>query len=174
MPKITIRLASTDTDFVAAQKLCREWRDWHWQAFPADGPREDNPLDPVTFQAVIDNLREIHARPRGAVLLAEVDGDAVGCVMYHDADATTAEIKRLFVNDGGRGLGLGRQLLDHMFESMIADGYRTVIFSSARFLTHARRLYESAGFQDMPYPDGFPGNLRHFVYFMQRPLVLQP
>lgn len=171
MTVITIRMAETEADFVAARGLCREWLDWHWQAFPADGPRDGNPLDPVTFQGVIDNLQQIHARPGGAILLAEVDERAVGCVMYHALEPGIAEIKRLFVSDSGRGHGLGKRLLLQKFDAMTADGCQTVIFLSARFLTHARRLYESVGFHDIPHPDDFPDNLRSFVYFMQRPLT---
>jgi GNAT superfamily N-acetyltransferase len=171
VPAIAIRQAETEADFKAAQRLCHEWLDWHWQAFPEDGPRQDNPLDPVKYQDIIDNLQHLHARPRGAILLAEVDGRAVGCVMYHELEPGTAEVKRLFVNQDGRGFGLGRLLLERMFTAMNSDGYRTVMFSSARFLTHARQLYESVGFRDMPHPDGFPEGLRGFVYFMQRPLV---
>ena len=170
MPDITVDLARNDADYDAARGLCREWRDWHWAAFPKDGPRDGNPLDPVTFQAVIDDLPRIHARPRGAIVLAKVDGTAMGCVMYHELTPDVAEIKRLFVRPGGQGLGLGRLLLERMFASMRQDGYRNVHFSSARFLTHARRLYESVGFHDIPHPDGFPDTLRGFVYFMERSL----
>lgn len=171
MPAITVRMAETEADFAAARCLCAEWLDWHWQNFPAGGPREGNPLDPATFQVVIDTLEQIHARPRGAVLLAEVDGQARGCVMYHEAGATTAEVKCLFVNESGRGHGLGRLLLEKMFSSMAEDGYKDVMFSSARFLTHARRLYESVGFRDMASPEGLPDEIARFIYFMERPLA---
>ena len=171
MSSVTIKMAQTDQDMEAARQLCREWMDWHWQVFPKDGPVEGNPMNPETFEGVIEDLPQIHARPRGGILLGLVDGRPAGCVMYHEAKPDTAEIKRLFVNDAGRGHRLGRQLLERMFEEMIADGYQHVIFSSARFLTHARRLYESVGFVDMPHPSDFPEHLRDFAYFMRRPLV---
>ena len=91
--------------------------------------------------------------------------------MYHEADATTAEVKRLFVNENGRGHGLGRLLLEKMFSSMAEDGYKDVRFSSARFLTHARWLYESVGFLDMAPPEGLPDEIARFIYFMERPLT---
>ncbi len=171
MPAISVRMAHVDVDFEVARALCREWLDWHWKAFPEDGPREGNPMDPRVFQSVMDELPQIHARPSGGILLAEVDGLPAGCVMYHEMEPDVAEIKRLFVNEAGRGHGIGRLLLERMFEAMIADGYRTVRFSSAKFLSHARRLYESAGFLDIPHPQGFPDHLRSFVYFMERPLI---
>ena len=171
MSEVTVRMAATEADFDLARDLCRQWMDWHWQVFPEDGPRAGNPLDPEEFQSVIDDLPTLHARPTGAILLAEVDGQSVGCVMYSQMENTIAEVKRLFVNEGGRGYGVGKLLLKQMFEAMKADGYRTVRFSSARFLTHARRLYESVGFVDIQHPDGFPEELHSFVYFMERPLA---
>ena len=171
MANISVDMALGDQDIEVARQLCREWVDWHWKVFPEDGPIEGNPLEPKAFESVIEDLPIIHARPQGAILLARVDGQPAGCVMYHAAQPGVAEIKRLFVNEAGRGHGLGRLLLEEMFEAMIADGYQTVCFSSARFLTHARTLYESVGFHDVPLPDGIPEHLRDFVYFMERPLI---
>lgn len=90
--------------------------------------------------------------------------------MYNAATADTAEFNRMFVNATGRGHGLGRKLLEAMFEQMRADGYTNALFSSATFLTHARAMYRRAGFTDIPHPDGFPDEWRRYVYFMQRSL----
>ena len=174
MPQVSIKMAETDHDIETARALCREWLQWHWRAFPEGGPVDGNPMNPDAFAAVLDDLPNIHARPRGAILLAEVEGQPAGCVMYHEADGETAEIKRLFVSETGRGHRVGRLLLERMFEEMRADGYRRVMFSSAKFLTHARKLYESVGFTDMPLPAGFPDHFRDFVYFMERPLAGKP
>jgi len=42
------------------------------------------------------------------------------------------------------------------------------VFSSAKFLTHARAMYENAGFVETPHPQGFPDEWRKYVYFMER------
>ena len=81
MAQITVRMAQTPADFDIARVLCFEWLDWHWRAFPADGPRDGNPMNPAAFQTEVDNLESIHARPKGAILLAEVDGNPAGCVI---------------------------------------------------------------------------------------------
>jgi GNAT superfamily N-acetyltransferase len=90
--------------------------------------------------------------------------------MYSEAGPGVAEFKRMFVSEDGRGHGLGRLMLERMFEQMISDGYKKVVFSSATFLTHARSMYESAGFVDVPHPKGFPDEWRQYVYFMERSL----
>jgi GNAT superfamily N-acetyltransferase len=169
---ILVRMAGDDADIEAARALCREWLEWHWENYPTDwrpkGP--DHPMDPTRFQATIEALPDLHARPRGGIIIALVDGKPVGCVMYSEAGPDVAEFNRLFVSEGGRGHGLGGLMLEKMFEQMTLDGYKKVMFSSAKFLTHARAMYENAGFVDMPHPRGFPDEWRKYVYFMERPL----
>ena len=91
--------------------------------------------------------------------------------MYAEAGPGVAEFNRMFVSEEGRGHGLGRLMLKRMFEQMVSDGYKKAVFSSAKFLTQARAMYESAGFVDMPHPQGFPDEWREYVYFMERSLL---
>ena len=142
MTGVSIRMAESAGDFEVARVLCREWLDWHWQNYPSDWPTgADHPMDPQNFETVLRALPKLHARPLGAILIGAVDGLDAGCVMYQEAEAGVAEFKRMFVSERGRGHGLGRMMLEEMFEPMIADGYRRVFFSSATFLTHARSMY---------------------------------
>ncbi|MDU8925932.1 GNAT family N-acetyltransferase [Alisedimentitalea sp. MJ-SS2] len=164
-------MAATDTEIGQARDLCRQWLDWHWKNYPADWPTEGNPMDPERFEAILDDLPSLHSRPSGGILVASLDDHPVGCVMYNEASSGVAEFNRMFVNENGRGYGIGRRLLEHMFEQIIQDGYKMVIFSSANFLTHAKAMYEGAGFSAIPHPDGFPNQWRPYVYFMERTLV---
>lgn len=172
MAFVSIRLAESSEDFDSVRALCQEWLDWHWRNYPKDWPVWDNhPMDPKTFAAIVEDLPQLHARPKGGIVIGSVEGQPVGCVMYSDAGSGVAEFKRMFVSEQGRGCGVGRLMLEQMFEQMRADGYRKVFFSSATFLTHARKMYEGVGFESIPHPAGFPANLRERVYFMERSLV---
>lgn len=168
--EISIGLADGDHEIEAARTLCREWLDWHWDAYPDDWPTEGNPMDRGKFEVILDKLPNLHARPRGGIVIASVDGQPSGCVMYNEASSDMAEFNRMFVSETGRGHGVGRAMLEFMFNQMAADGYRKVTFSSAKFLTHARAMYESAGFLAAPHPEGFPDEWRKYVYFMERSL----
>ena len=171
MTEVAIRLASNEDDIEAARALCREWLDWHWENYPSDWPRgDDHPMDPVSFETILKNLTNLHERPLGGIVIASVDGKPLGCVMYSEASQGIAKSNRMFVSRDGRGHGLGRKMLDHMFDQMAADGYKRVFYSSATFLTHARAMYENAGFVPMPHPEGFPDEWRAKVYFMERSL----
>ena len=170
MVNIEIRLIEGGGDLEAVRNLCREWLDWHWDNYPADWPTEGNPMDPERFEGILTNLSELHARPLGAIILALIDDQPAGCVMYNLLDQGVAEFNRMYVSESGRGHGLGHKMLEHMFRQMKADGYNKVVFSSAIFLTHARKMYEKAGFISAPHPDGFPEDWRDKVYFMERAL----
>ncbi|MCX7558506.1 GNAT family N-acetyltransferase [Sulfitobacter sp. F26204] len=170
MTEISVDLVVEDDEIEAVQALCQDWLDWHWKAYPDDWPTEGNPMDPQRFQKILEDLPGLHARPRGGIFLARLDGEPVGCVMYNEADGMTAELNRLFVRENGRGHGLGRMMLERMFEQMKSDGYKRAIFSSAKFLTHAKEMYQDAGFVDMPHPQAFPEAWREYVYFMERRL----
>ena len=172
MKLASVRMAENADDFDIARTLCREWLDWHWNHYPSDWPKAaDHPMDPQKFETIVQDLPKLHRRPRGGILIGSVGGNAAGCLMYHEAVPGTAEFKRMFVNENGRGHGLGRLMLERMFEHMISDGYQKVFFSSATFLTHARAMYERAGFLGIPHPAGFPDEWRDRVYFMERTLV---
>lgn len=165
-------MAEDSGDFDAARALCREWLDWHWRHYPPDWPKgPDHPMDPEKFEAIVQDLPSLHTRPRGGILIGSVDGQAVGCVMYYEAESDVAEFKRMFVCERGRGHGIGRLMLEAMFEHLREDGYRKVFFSSATFLTNARAMYEASGFSGIPHPESFPDEWRNLVYFMERSLV---
>lgn len=168
---VSVRLASNSTEIDEARALCREWLEWHWTHYPADWPKEGNPMDPERFEATLENLPSLHARPNGAILVAYLKASPVGCVMYNEASPGVAQFNRMFVSEKGRGHGIGRRLLEQMFEQMIQDGYQRVQFSSAKFLTHAKSMYEAAGFQSVPAPENFPSEWKPYVYFMERPLI---
>ena len=168
--KVSIIIASSEVDFEAARDLCRDWVKWQVKAFPEKKDIILKAFEPVEYANTLTNLSTIHARPKGAILLATLNKKYVGCVMYHELIPKTAEIKRLFVRESARGHGVGHLLLTEMFEFMKNDGYERTQFNSARFLTHARHLYEKAGFQEIPLPKETPKEMAEIVYFMERDL----
>jgi len=99
-----------------------------------------------TYGAMIDDLPRIHARPKGDIVLATIDDAVVGCAMYYPIDATTTEIKRVFVTPQARGTGAGRALIADVMVRAKADGYTRMVLDSIAPLTEAIALYERMGF----------------------------
>jgi DNA-binding MarR family transcriptional regulator/GNAT superfamily N-acetyltransferase len=80
--------------------------------------------------------------------MAEVDGERVGCVFVvrSEKDKNAAQLRCLLVDPRGRGLGLGRQLVDECIRFSKSAGYRQIILWTNNVLVSARRIYEAAGF----------------------------
>ena len=108
------------------------------------------------FEAELAGLPGAYAPPGGKLLLAlGRDGAALGCVALRPmAVAGCAEMKRLYVAPEGRGIGLGRALVEAAAASAAALGYREIRLDSLPTMTAAIALYGRCGFEPMaPYYD---------------------
>jgi len=115
------------------------------------------------FDAELDSLPGDYAAPRGALLLALVDGTAAGCCALRPVDnadySNASEMKRLFVRKAFRGFGLGRQLAEAMIDAARQAGYACVLLDTLDEMESARALYADLGFEEIPpyYHNPIPG-----------------
>lgn len=84
------------------------------------------------------------------LFLARVGGRTVGCVQLKRLDATTAEVKRLYVAPTYRGEGLGRRLVEALLDGAADDGFTTLRLGVAPYLEKARSMYRDLGFEFTP------------------------
>ncbi|MDQ4504508.1 MarR family winged helix-turn-helix transcriptional regulator [Sinomonas sp. ASV322] len=108
------------------------------------------------FDAGFDPSRSISASddemtlPDGLLLVATLSGSPVGCgALKLHAETRIAEVKRMWVSPGVRGLGLGRRLLECLAGEASSRGMRTLRLETNQALAEARRLYETAGFVEV-------------------------
>ena len=66
------------------------------------------------------------------------------------AEAPYAEIKRMFVHEEARGLGLGMRILQYLEAETTARGVRTLRLETGVHSHPARRLYEKCGYYAVP------------------------
>ena len=85
--------------------------------------------------------------PRGAFLVASIDGETVagGCVKK--TAPRVGSLKRMWVADSARGLGIGRHLLEAAEDEARALGITTLRLETNRTLKEAIALYSSAGYR---------------------------
>jgi ribosomal protein S18 acetylase RimI-like enzyme len=106
------------------------------------------------FEAELSALPGDYAAPRGALLLARVDGAVAGCCALRPMDSSdypnASEMKRLYVRKAFRGFGLGRQLAEAILDEARLAGYSSVLLDTLDEMEAARALYEDLGFQEIP------------------------
>ena len=103
------------------------------------------PVSNVDRSRPIDD-DEVRRPPGGAFLVATLHGDPVGCGGVKLHRDRPAEIKRLWVDDSARGLGLGRRLLSDLKALAASAGHDAVQLDTNRTLTEAIALYRSSGY----------------------------
>ena len=149
----TIAEARTPEDLAAARELVRNY------ALTLEG---NVCLD--GFAAEMAAFPGEYSPPGGAVLLARHRGLAVGVVCLRPLEARHCELKRLYLTDAGRGVGLGRGLIEAAIARARALGYRVIRLDTLPG-QHERAiaLYRRLGFAQIPpYPAvPIPGAL-HF------------
>ena len=99
-----------------------------------------------TVAAPPDELRP----PRGAFLVARLDGVAVACGAVRKLDEERAEIKRMWVSPTARGRGVARALLAELEDAARTLGSTFVRLDTAASLSEALGLYRSAGYVEIP------------------------
>jgi DNA-binding MarR family transcriptional regulator/GNAT superfamily N-acetyltransferase len=87
--------------------------------------------------------------PRGAFLLASVDGQPVACGAVKVISPAVGSLKRMWVGDTVRGLGIGRRLLEALEVQARALGLMTLRLETNQTLHEAIQLYRSAGFSEV-------------------------
>lgn len=139
IPQIRLATPSTPEEFDAVREIFREY---------ASGLGVD--LCFQQFDQELANLPGEYAAPRGALLLATVDGEVAGCCALRPLDTAdypnASEMKRLYVRKAFRGFGLGRQLAEAALDAARQIGYACVLLDTLDDMEAARALYVELGF----------------------------
>jgi DNA-binding MarR family transcriptional regulator len=109
--------------------------------------RADTPFDPARGTSA--EPHELRA-PRGAFLVAYLRGEPIGCgAIKHHADGPS-DIKRMWVAESARGLGIGRRLLGELEDLARDHGAVATRLDTNRALVEAIAMYRSAGYVEVP------------------------
>jgi ribosomal protein S18 acetylase RimI-like enzyme len=161
-----IRPATTAADIAAVRDLCWAYRDFLLNHSEIDREITETFYPVDKYQTLMDGLEDAHARPNGSILLAEIDGVAVGCGMIHAIDPQTSEVKRVYVSDAARGQGIADRLCRALMDQARADGFSRMVLDTSKALTSAQRLYTRLGFRKCaPYQPMPAHALPHLVFY---------
>ena len=110
--------------------------------------------------------------PAGALIIARLHGNVVGCVAIKLHKKSPAELKRMWVAPTGRGLGIGRQLLVEAENRARNMGARKVRLETNRSLPEAIHLYRSAGYVEVDAFSQEPYAHHWFEKKLRRPSIV--
>ena len=110
----------------------------------------------LCFQDFDKELAELpgdYAPPEGRLLLAEYEGQLVGCVALHKLEPGICEMKRLYLRPTVRGKGLGRALAEHLIAEARQIGYKRMRLDTVEpSMKDAVGMYRKLGFREIvPY-----------------------
>jgi putative acetyltransferase len=132
--EMTIRPLQDDADAAAFRSLNEEWIERYFAIEAQDRRQLDDPIG-----AYIDT--------GGAILIAELDGRAVGCVALMPDGAGAYELSKMAIAPELRGQGAGRTLLSAAIDHARRLGARSLFLGSSRKLANAVHLYQALGFR---------------------------
>lgn len=108
----------------------------------------------LTYQKFEEEMAAMpgkYAPPLGELLLARgADGAALGCVGLRPLSDDICEMKRLYVTEAGRGLGLGRALAEAVVTHARRIGFSEMKLDTLPRLEAAIALYRAMGFKEIP------------------------
>jgi putative acetyltransferase len=135
--EIVIRPLAAEEDAAAFRALNEQWIAAHFVLEEQDRRQLEDPV-----AAYVDT--------GGEILIAELDGRAIGCVALVPDGLGAYELSKMAVAPELRGRGAGRALLAAAIERARALGADSLFLGSSTKLPNAVHLYEALGFEHVP------------------------
>jgi putative acetyltransferase len=150
----TIREAIWPADAETVRTLFREYESWTGMDLCFQG-----------FEQELNDLPGKYAKPEGNLYLAEINGEAVGCIALRPLGKGTCEMKRLYLRGPARGAGIGSRLVDVVIINARAIGYELMRLDTyPPKMGKAVSLYEARGFHRI---EPYYNNPHEGVLFME-------
>lgn len=106
-------------------------------------------------------MYEAYNNPVSAYFVAEYQGKLVGgagIAPLEKGDPNVCELRKMYMYPEGRGLGIGRRLLEASIQAAKEAGYKRCYLETLEHMTQAQRLYEKFGFQRLDHAEGQTGH----------------
>ena len=137
--KVEIRMVKNTVDIRIAKELILEYVDWLGYD-----------LSFQNFDKEIDTLQETYGPEHGGLFIAFRNGQAIGVAGIKRFTDRDCELKRMYVQPGSRGFGIGKLLLTACIAIAKDLNYHTIKLDTADFMKPAIKLYTANGFVEIP------------------------
>jgi putative acetyltransferase len=164
---ITIEQAVTDEQIRHVQELLVEYFEFLRTDVDNDLADLNDAYALAGYKDEIASLPGSYAPPEGRLLLAQVQGEAAGCVALYKMSDRVCELKRLWTRPQFRGKKIGRLLVETLIAEARKGGYTSMILNTVGILKEATSLYRSLGFElTAPYYKN-PEDVLDYEIFMR-------
>lgn len=136
-PGLAFRIARTTKDFDLTKKLLTQYSD----SLYIDLCFQD-------FDHELETLSIQYRKPDGALFIAYLKRQAIGCVGLRKYDDQNAEIKRMYVKPQYRGRYIGQKLLELILAAAQKLGYKKILLDTLPEMITAQALYRKFGFHE--------------------------
>jgi ribosomal protein S18 acetylase RimI-like enzyme len=164
---VKVSLAINEADYAAFGVLVREYVEWCRARFAQDSWLINEALSHQALDHELETLQARYGPPSGRAFLARRGGEVVGCGAYRRRSDEFCEMKRLFVPDRFRGLGLGRKLSATLIAAAKEEGFKAMRLDTAAQMSEAVALYEAIGFKRCAPYNEYPERLMPHIVFME-------
>lgn len=125
----------------------------------------------VYYDPSTDALYELFQTSGAVYFVAELNGKIVGGGgIYPTAGlpADTCELVKMYLLPEGRGIGLGRTLIEKSMEWAKNHGYKQVYLETMPELKQALNVYAKFGFEYLPGPMGNSGHTGCSLWMLRK------
>lgn len=134
-------VVSSDEEYAEAKKLFREY-----------ATHINIDLTFQKFEEELSVINKMYAPPAGGIILCKVDERFMGCIAIRKIENETCELKRMYVNPGLQGKGIGKHLLEKALQLAKALNYKLMRLDTLKNMEPAIHLYKLHGFYEIePY-----------------------
>ena len=127
---VSFQIVSSPKDFQTARELFEEYA----AALNVD----------LCFQGFDEELKTIHLQynlPKGCLVLVRENEKIIGCAAIREFENLSCELKRMYLKPEFRGKGIGKKLLQFMFEKAKTLGYSKMLLDTLPLMKEAQHLY---------------------------------
>lgn len=168
---LTITAAQEGTDLDAVKAMCMDFLQWNRARYAHFSWLIERYYDPASWDAYLAGLANLYKPPAGSILLARLGGEPVGCVMMRRLDASTCEMKHLFVREGARGRGVAVQLCTALMTLAKHRGFAVMRLETGSLNAEAMGVYRRLGFHPCDPGGEYPDDVLPLLRFMRADLA---
>jgi putative acetyltransferase len=136
---VLFKIASAPQEFQEGESLFRQYA----ASLQLDLSFQD-------FESELKTIDQQYNAPKGALLIAYLEQKPIACVGIRELDKETAELKRMFVQEGYRRLKIGQRLLEQILSVAKELNYKKVRLDTLPTMSRAQSLYCAFGFTEIP------------------------